>query len=205
MLEILDTLRLGGWMMFPIVLASIVSLAIIFEVGWLLARSERQRDAWEEGDRAITRKGAPADLFSRTMAWALAHPEASPDARQRFAAGALSAVERRVAWLNVIAAISPLFGLLGTVSGMIQNFAKVAAVRPTDPLNELSRGISEALVATAGGLVVAILAALAHHALQNRLDAFADTLGSTLEGPLPSRQPRQPPAPVTAAEVAERG
>ncbi|MEB3205631.1 MAG: MotA/TolQ/ExbB proton channel family protein [Candidatus Sericytochromatia bacterium] len=203
MLEILDTLRLGGWMMVPIVLASVVSLALIFEVGWLLARSERQRDAWEEGDRALTRKGAPADLFSRTMAWALAHPEAGAEGRTRFAATVVSAVERRIAWLNVIAAISPLFGLLGTVSGMIQNFAKVAAVRPTDPLNELSRGISEALVATAGGLVVAILAALAHHALQNRLDAFADTLGSLLQGPVTARQPKQ--ATTIPAEVPERG
>ncbi|MBM3258637.1 MAG: MotA/TolQ/ExbB proton channel family protein [Candidatus Sericytochromatia bacterium] len=203
MLEILDTLRLGGWVMVPIVLASVVSLALIFEVGWLLARSERQCEAWEEGDRALTRKGAPADLFSRTMAWALAHPEAGTEGRTRFAATAVSAVERRIAWLNVIAAISPLFGLLGTVSGMIQNFAKVAAVRPTDPLNELSRGISEALVATAGGLVVAILAALAHHALQNRLDTFADTLGSLLQGPLPARQPKQAPTPPV--EVPERG
>ncbi|MEB3299130.1 MAG: MotA/TolQ/ExbB proton channel family protein [Candidatus Sericytochromatia bacterium] len=202
MLELIDTLRAGGMMMLPILLASVVSLAIIFEVGWLLARSERQLNDWEGGDRTLP-KARDANLFGKAILWAVAHPEAGLDGRERHAAGLLSGVERRVAWLNVIAAISPLFGLLGTVSGMIHNFATVAAVRPTDPLNQLSRGISEALVATAGGLVVAILAALAHHALQNRLDAFGDALGSVLQSPPPPRPARPIPAPK--AEVAERG
>ena len=61
-----------------------------------------------------------------------------------------------------------------TVFGMIKIFNVVAAQRPTNPLEALSGGISEALFATAGGLLVAIVAGFAHHFLTYSIDSIND-------------------------------
>jgi biopolymer transport protein ExbB len=70
-----------------------------------------------------------------------------------------------VRWLNLIAAVTPLFGLLGTVWGMIQTFHRTTHLSPLEnKANFLASGIYVALVTTLGGLAVAIPAAiLAHH------------------------------------------
>jgi len=180
-MELLGLLKAGGIMMLPILIGSIVAVALILEVWWLLARSRSRFEELKEWSGPLP-KGKRGDLFTTLLVWLHANRDASLDQQQDHADLLLGAVERRVSWLSTIAAISPLFGLLGTVSGMIHNFALVAAVRPTDPLNQLSRGISEALVATAGGLVVAIVAAIGHHALMNSVDGFAAQVAAYLKG-----------------------
>lgn len=90
-----------------------------------------------------------------------------------------ASMDRRVSWLGLIAAIAPLLGLIGTVFGMIRIFHQVSLERPANPIAALSGGISEALVATAGGLIVAVIAAVGQHALGNALDAVS---GEVREG-----------------------
>lgn len=80
-----------------------------------------------------------------------------------------------IAWLAIIATVSPLLGLLGTVLGVMHSFmgvmesgsSSIAAVAP---------GVAEALVTTAGGLVVAIPAAMAYNYLTGRLNRFMGEL-----------------------------
>lgn len=74
--------------------------------------------------------------------------------------------------LGTIAQIAPLLGLLGTVFGMVRSFLVFSATSTPTP-NQLAVGISEALVNTAGGLVVAICAYLARGWLRGRADAVA--------------------------------
>jgi biopolymer transport protein ExbB len=171
-MQLLSLLQAGGIMMVPILVASVVSVALILELWWLLTRSRNRFEELRDWTGPLP-KGKRGDLFSTLMVWLHANPSTSGDQKQDYADLLLGAVERRISWLNTLAAIAPLLGLLGTVSGMIHNFALVASIRPTDPLNQLSKGISEALVATGAGLVVAIIAALGHHALMNSLDSFA--------------------------------
>ena len=71
--------------------------------------------------------------------------------------------------LGTIAAISPLLGLLGTVSGMIRAFTAITTQGVGDP-TVLAGGISEALITTAAGLAVAIPALIAHRYLRGRID-----------------------------------
>lgn len=200
MIRLISLLKDGGIMMIPIFLASLVSVALILEIWWLLARSRTRFEELRDWQGPLP-KGRRSDLFSSLLVWLHANPKATPDDKLRYADSILSAVERRVSWLNTIAAIAPLLGLLGTVSGMITNFATVAMVRPTDPLNQLARGISEALVATGGGLVVAILAAIGHHWLQNSLESFAAQIGGYLEthGLIKATSPERVEAPVVSA------
>ncbi|MBU6428222.1 MAG: MotA/TolQ/ExbB proton channel family protein [Cyanobacteria bacterium REEB65] len=181
-------------MMVPILVASIVAIALILEAWWVLSRSRSRFEDLRDW-RGPLPKGKRTDLFSVLLVWLHSHPDAAEEEQRSHAEVLLGALERKIGWLSTIAAIAPLLGLLGTVSGMIANFAMVAMTRPTDPLNQLSRGISEALVSTAGGLIVAIIAALGHHGLTNSLETFGIQLGAYLKGLRPGRIEARPEVP----------
>ena len=80
-------------------------------------------------------------------------------------------LERYLNPLGTIAAISPLLGLLGTVSGMIRSFTAITAEGVGNPA-VLAGGISEALITTAAGLTVAIPALIAYRYLRGRVDGL---------------------------------
>jgi biopolymer transport protein ExbB len=79
------------------------------------------------------------------------------------------ALDKNLNWLAICAAISPLIGLLGTVTGMIKVFKVVALEGPGNPY-AMAAGISEALVTTAAGLIVAIPALLFYHYFSGKSD-----------------------------------
>jgi biopolymer transport protein ExbB len=90
-------------------------------------------------------------------------------------------LERNLAALSTIASISTLTGLLGTTFGMIRSFKALARSGAPDAI-ALSLGISEALVNTAGGLLVAILGIVAYNYFFTRIDDFTYTIDeATLE------------------------
>lgn len=182
-MTLINLIRAGGWTMVPILLASIVTLALVIEHAWSLARAKKNLNwLWQfpdKKDQLLLKK--PSDLVTRFLV-EVEEGHASTHADRTYLAGQLVLEqERRIAWLGTIASIAPLLGLIGTVSGMILIFFQISAAPPANPLAELSRGISEALVATAGGLVVAIAAALAHHFLMNSNDDLAMDLEAWLK------------------------
>ena len=82
---------------------------------------------------------------------------------------------RGLPWLAIIATVSPLLGLLGTVLGVMNSFLGVAAAG-TSSITVVAPGVAEALIATAGGLVAAIPAAMAYNYLTSRLNRFMGEL-----------------------------
>jgi biopolymer transport protein ExbB len=80
-------------------------------------------------------------------------------------------LERYLNTLGSIAAVSPLLGLLGTVTGMIRTFSALTTGGAGDPA-ALAGGISEALITTAAGLMVAIPALIAYRYLRGRVDGL---------------------------------
>jgi biopolymer transport protein ExbB len=84
-------------------------------------------------------------------------------------------IERNLSVIAVLASIAPLLGLLGTVSGMITTFLVIAELG-TGNARPLARGISEALVATQAGLLVAIPGLFASVALKRRAEKLAHSL-----------------------------
>src|SRR5690606_40311178 len=78
-------------------------------------------------------------------------------------------------WLSVIAVVSPLLGLLGTVLGIMTSFNRVATMGSAN-IAAVAPGIAEALMTTAFGLVAAIPAAIAYNYFVNRLDRFSGEL-----------------------------
>jgi biopolymer transport protein ExbB len=81
-------------------------------------------------------------------------------------------LERGLTVLEMVAGVSPLIGLLGTVLGMVTMFSAITAQGTSNP-QVVSGGISEALITTVGGLAVAIPAVAAHALLSRRVEQYA--------------------------------
>ena len=91
-------------------------------------------------------------------------------------------LEHRLSYLALIGAIAPMFGLMGTVYGMIKSFQKIADSTTSPPPSELAGGISTALFTTLEGLGIAIPAMIAYSLLRNRVSRFVLEIGIISEG-----------------------
>lgn len=103
-------------------------------------------------------------------------------------------LERRLSYLALIANISTLLGLLGTINGLIKSFAAIALADPAQRQAILANGISEAMNATAFGLVTAIFTMIAHSILTNKANKIleeVDEFGVKLLDLLSARKYRQ--------------
>jgi Biopolymer transport proteins len=189
---LLDTFLTGGPLMWPILLCSIGTLAVAvycflrINKKKLMPREEveavgqfmEQRDAAGAYSYCHGRPSA----FCTTMSSALLKVNFERDlankASMEQAAGeTLSNEETKlmlwVNYLNVFATIGPMLGLLGTVTGMIQSFDMLAAGK-SEP-SDLAGGIGEAMITTAGGLIVGIPAMFFYFYFRNLLSiAIAD-------------------------------
>ena len=179
-----EIVRAGGPMMWPIILCSVIAAAITLERLWTLQdRRILPPELTRQGRRRCSRPGRSPTRSCRR--WRSNSPlgrvlAALLEYRNRPHAIQIERVEdtgRHVAYdlerylntLGTIAGVSPLLGLLGTVSGIIKSFNAVATGGLGDP-QALSGGISEALVCTAAGLGVAIPALIAFRYLRGRVE-----------------------------------
>lgn len=165
----LEIVIAGGWLMAPIVLCSVLAVAIILERFLALRRARvvppglpDQVQRWaaqEELDHQHIEQLRLSSPLGEVLAAALEHrdrrreviKEAVEDAGRQV----VHSLERFLNTLGTIAGITPLLGLLGTVIGMIRVFSAIMLHGVGDP-NEMAGGISEALITTAAGLSVAI-------------------------------------------------
>ena len=140
---------------------------------------------WREGEikRALDyvnkKKRRPVNRVVHAAMWGLAHRHREDLVREEVTRIAKEQIEGLRGWLrplDVIATVSPLLGLFGTVLGMIEAFRKLEqAGNSVDP-SILSGGIWQALLTTAVGLAVAIPATLAHSWLDRSVDSAAHTM-----------------------------
>lgn len=165
----LEILLAGGWMMFPLVLCSVVAVAIVIERFWTLRKKNvipndvgEQVEAWaaaDELDLQHLNKLRSGSALGKVLAAALANRHRSRDvikeAVEDTGRHVVHELERFLNTLGTIAGVTPLLGLLGTVIGMIRVFSAIMVAGVGNP-NELAGGISEALITTAAGLTIAI-------------------------------------------------
>ena len=165
----LEIVIAGGWLMVPILLCSVIALAIILERFVALNRrrvlppglpDQVQRWAAQEVlDRQYIEELRLSSPLGRVLAAALDHRDRGRDlikeAVEDTGRQVVHSLERFLNTLGTIAGITPLLGLLGTVIGMIRVFSAILMHGVGDP-NEMAGGISEALITTAAGLTVAI-------------------------------------------------
>jgi biopolymer transport protein ExbB len=81
----------------------------------------------------------------------------------------VNALENRLSWLSTIASVAPVFGFLGTVTGMLNAFQTIATVQRQANPTDLAGGIWEALITTVVGLVVGLMATFAYNYLVGKL------------------------------------
>lgn len=176
----------GGIAMWPLLVCSIVGLAIILERIWALQRRrvippslaraiETQPVSTEQLDRARQISNSDASVLGELAKTAFAHasltkPE-NVEAVQAVARQAVGRMERGLTTLSLIAELGPLLGLLGTVIGMVRLFEDVAKRGLGEPA-QISAGIYEALTATMTGLSIAVPALIAYMYLRRRIEVL---------------------------------
>jgi biopolymer transport protein ExbB len=172
----------GGPLMVPIVLCSVVSVAVVLERLWALRVARVLPAGFAQEAIARARQGRVEDLAallsgSRSVAARIGRivveERADPMVRDARLAEAgrreAAELERYCAIVGTCASIGPLLGLLGTVQGMIATFATVSSGGIGD-MAALAGGIGVALVTTFGGLAVAIPAVVGDRYLLGRVD-----------------------------------
>ncbi|MDO7673425.1 MAG: MotA/TolQ/ExbB proton channel family protein [Reinekea forsetii] len=178
-----EIIKSGGWLMLPIVLSSVIALAITVERYWTLRVAkvrpkEQLPQVWlwiknQELDANKIKELKQSSLFGFVLAAGLTTSrhgrEAMKDAIQEAGDHVAHEMEKFLNTLGTIAAISPLLGLLGTVLGMVDVFSDIM-LQGTGNTAVLAGGISKALITTAAGLSVAIPAVIFHRALARKID-----------------------------------
>ncbi len=190
-MPVLEIFRSGGPIMWPLALCSLVALAIIIERSINLRRIKVLDPAVVERVMGLAEGGAPEKaleicrerpgiytnivgaglkMASRGEGHAVVK-EAMVDAGRH----ETSRLNRYVGVLGTIVGISPLLGLLGTVTGMIDVFNTIAEAG-TGQASELSSGISQALITTATGLLIAIPALVAYNFFREKVESIVGDL-----------------------------
>ncbi|MBN2366631.1 MAG: MotA/TolQ/ExbB proton channel family protein [Calditrichaeota bacterium] len=181
----LDIFAKGGWVMYPLLLSSVLALAVIIERIWYL---RKRKILVPEIISVLDQMKSPGDLelvksicnkfngpFSRIIRTGIENQDLPPDelrvtvedeGRQE-----VRILQRGLVTLETVAAIAPLLGLLGTVLGMIKVF-NVIETLGVGQAKALSGGISEALVTTATGLIIGIPVYIAYNYFNHRAEAF---------------------------------
>ncbi|MCS6849595.1 MAG: MotA/TolQ/ExbB proton channel family protein [Gemmataceae bacterium] len=187
---LLDLFHRGGPCMWPLLACSVLGLAVILDRAAALLRVGMNFPKFVARLRPLIRAHRLAEareLLSRSPSPVARVAEAYLDSRHRPAAlreevvsreGSmrLARLERRLSWLSMIASVSTLIGLLGTVTGLVAAFhqieIKAGQVQPGD----LASGIWEALLTTVFGLVVAIPCLAAYHLFDHRVGTVAQQM-----------------------------
>lgn len=169
-MELLELFHQGGLVMYPLLLCSIIAIAILVERvrTYRAAQSNMNRLREEvpvlaaannqKGLEALCAEdgGVAAEMLTSAI---YRDTVKSKNAALQGAAGAIAGrLRARLSYLETIVTLAPLLGLLGTVTGMISSFS-VLSVSDGQPF-AITGGVGEALIATATGLVVAIVASL---------------------------------------------
>ncbi len=190
-LSLLEVLTKGGWVMIPIIVLSLILIAIFVERLFTLRKSSRASGMdrisqyVQHGDlggargfcesqntpitrmiaRGLERLGRPISEIRETIS----------------AAGKYEAFQlmKRTDIMATIAAVAPMLGFLGTVIGMIKAFQQIQNLQGNVNPSILAGGIWEALVTTAAGLLVGILAYFAYNFVLNRVSRVINEMETT--------------------------
>ena len=179
----LELITAGGWLMVPILLCSVLALAIVAERFWALKQEKvvpaglvaqvwklHQKQELNNDRIRLLRDSSP---LGRILAAGLINMQHDRDvmkeAIEETGRQVVLELERFLNTLGTIASITPLLGLLGTVIGMIKVFSAITAQGVGNPA-VLAGGISEALITTAAGLSVAIPSLMFYRYFRGKVD-----------------------------------
>jgi biopolymer transport protein ExbB len=181
----IDIFVKGGWVMYPLLLSSILALGVVIEKFWYL---RKKKILVPEIIGVLDQIKSPGDLqlaksicekfkgpFSRIVLTSIENQDLPSDELRMLVEDEgrqeVRILQRGLVTLETIAAIAPLLGLLGTILGMIKVF-NVIETLGVGQAKALSGGISEALITTAAGLLIGIPVLIAYNFFNHRAEAF---------------------------------
>jgi len=180
---VLEIVSAGGFIMLPIIVCSIVALAIIAE-RFINLRKDKilpnnlVADVWrmastkqltDDKVREIQQESALGRILAAGLMSRGQDREGMKESIEEVGHHVVHDLNRNLNALGTIAAVTPLIGLLGTVVGMISVFTNITSVGVGNPA-QLAGGISQALVTTAGGLMVAIPSLMFYRFFRGKVD-----------------------------------
>ena len=171
----------GGWMMIPLLICSIAMVAAIidraraFRCAAKIDPDKMRAEVCEAGEgpvAAVLLTGLRRLVDMREKGRSEAEIGAGvTKAMEDYAPRSMNGLEKRLGLLVLVASISPLIGMCGTVTGMINSFSVMAEAAGLDP-GAVAGGISEALITTAAGLIIAIPGVVAYNMFQKRVEEW---------------------------------
>src|SRR5215204_6872265 len=188
-ISLIELLRLGGWIMLPLALLFLITLFVFFERLIAIRKASNIegnfmniiRDHIVTGnvtaarsfakntnnpvariiDKGIQRIGKPIDSIEKSM--------------ENVGKLELYNMERNLSVLSLIAGIAPMFGFLGTIVGMFQLFYRLAATGDFT-IQTMANGIYTKMITSATGLIIGLLAYIAHNFLSTQVDKTANKM-----------------------------
>jgi biopolymer transport protein ExbB len=188
-ISMIELLTLGGWIMIPLGVLFVATIFVFFERLIAIRRASRIdnnfmniiRDHIVNGnvsaarsyakntnnpvariiDKGIQRIGKPIDSIEKSM--------------ENVGKLELYNMERNLSVLSLIAGIAPMFGFLGTIIGMFQLFYKLAAGSDFN-IQTMANGIYTKMITSAAGLIIGLLAYVAHNYLSTQVDKTANKM-----------------------------
>jgi biopolymer transport protein ExbB len=177
----------GGFLMYPLLLCSVIALTLIIErsIFWAASGIDRDRplmdrvlelsaqENWEEIRK--TTQGSKNSVV-RVLISGILHRDYSPvKAMESAAADEIYKMRRFMGALDTIITIAPLLGILGTVVGIIESFDMLGASGIEDPM-AVTGGIAKALITTASGLTIAIVTVFPYNFFNARIERAAQII-----------------------------
>jgi len=183
-----DIIQAAGWPIWPLILTSVIGVAIILERFWSLRKSQiipeglmveintmiKQNDI-DSNKLEILKNSSPlGDLLSVAISKRKNSVEIIKSALDERVGIIIHNLERYLGVLVTIATVAPLLGLFGTIIGMVELFSSFTS--SGHDVAVFARGISIALYNTAGGIVVAVPAMIAYRFFRSKIDNYLNEM-----------------------------
>lgn len=182
-IDAVSLLAKGGFVMIPLMLCSVVSIAVLIErfislknaqadVSDVIKKAEDALYGYEP-EKAIVYLERMDNPVTRVLATGVRNchlgERGAERAMEEQGTKETAALTKRLGCLDTIITVAPLLGLLGTVTGMISAFHVIAAKEGISTPTAITGGVAEALIATATGIAIAIVTLIGYNNIQERI------------------------------------
>ena len=183
-----EIIQAAGWPIWPLILTSVVGVAIVLERFWSLRKSQIipeglmveiktmiKQDNFDDNKIDILKNSSPlGDVLAVAILKRKNSVEVIKSAIDERAGIIVHNLERYLGVLVTIATVAPLLGLFGTIIGMVELFSSFTS--SGHDVAVFARGISIALYNTAGGIVVAVPAMIAYRFFRSKIDNYLNEM-----------------------------
>ncbi len=178
----IDILIAGGWMMIPLLVCSVITVAIVLERGWYFYRLPATDEAnrmielvthGQFSDALALNERQPHPVLHVLTAGILARASEPEKAMEAAGVAEVRHMKQGLAALDTIITLAPLLGLLGTIIGMIDSFGIMAEQGMGQP-HAVTGGVAEALICTATGIFVAVITLIPYNYFLARIEALTE-------------------------------